>query len=99
MKKIGKMVHHIEDEMKSAKCYAELFIENKADGNIELANQFRNMAQAEIDHTNFWHQLSVNLIEKVRKVYKPSAEMQSKWDDVHKKYIEEMAEIERMLSM
>lgn len=57
------------------------------------------MAQAEIDHTNFWHQLSVNLIEKVRKVYKPTAEMQEKWDDVHKKYVEEMAEIDRMLSL
>jgi len=58
-----------------------------------------SMAQAEIDHTNFWHQLSVNLIEKVRKVYKPTAEMQEKWDDVHKKYVEEMAEIDRMLSL
>ena len=53
----------------------------------------------EIEHTNFWHQLSVNLIEKVRKVYKPTAEMQEKWDDVHKKYVEEMAEIDRMLSL
>lgn len=99
MKKIGKMVNHIHEEICDAKKYAELYIENKADGQMDVANTFKSMAQDELKHSEFWHTLAVAMIEKIRTVYTPPMDMQEKWDKTHQEFIESVAEVKRMLTM
>ena len=38
-------------------------------------------------------------IEKLKQVYKPPVEMQEKWDESHKHYVEKAAWIKTMLAM
>mgnify|MGYP003297340042 CR=1 FL=1 len=99
MKKIGKMVNHIKDEINDSMDYAMAYIEYKADGQSTLAETFHDMAQDELRHANTWHDLAVAVIDKVRVVYTPSKEMSEKWEACHQEYIAKAAEIKRILSL
>lgn len=99
MKKIGKLVKEINEELEGAKRYAERYIEYKVDGDSQMANVFREMAQQELQHADNLHSMAVTVIDKIRAVYTPSMEMQEKWDEMHEKYKGCAAEVKRMLSM
>ena len=103
MKYIKKMVDEIDDEIHSAKKYAERYVEYKASNDPEiknLAGQFKTMATQELEHAMNIHQMATNEITRLRRVYtNPPQEMQEKWDDAHQFFIAESAEIKRMLSM
>ena len=46
-----------------------------------------------------WFKNTVEEIEKLKHIYKPPVEMQEKWDESHKHYVEKYAWIKTMLSM
>lgn len=99
MRYIQKLVDHIEDELESAKDYAECYIEHKAKGDSSIASRFKTMAEDELSHAMFFHELAVKEIEKLGKIYTPPVDMMEKWEHEHKEYVERTAWIRQMLAM
>lgn len=99
MKKIGKLVHNIDKELDLAECYAEKYIECKADGDSQMAGIYRELTNNSITNADSLHNIAVAVIERIKTVYMPTAEMQEKWDETHKKYVDKATEIKRMLTM
>lgn len=104
MTKIKKYVEKIEDELEGAKEYAEKYIEYKAMGNMSRdnmsrANKYKELANTELQHAMTIHQFSVEDVEELKKVYTPPVEMEKKWEESHKEYVEKSAWIKQMLAM
>lgn len=99
MTKIKHYVEHIDDEICGAKEYAEKYIECKAKGNTSNANKYKEMANDELKHATYLHDIATQEIEELNKVFQPTVEMQEKWDKSHKEYVEKVAWIKQMLAM
>lgn len=99
MKRISKLVAGIEDEIHGACNYAEKYIEAKIDGNSEWSARYKKMAEDELQHATYLHEMAVKEIEKASKVFKAPKEMQDKWDECHQKMIEKTKKIKEMLAM
>lgn len=99
MTKIKNCVEHINEELCGAKEYAEKYIENKAKGNSQWANRYKEMANDELKHAMYLHEKLTQDIEEISKVFNPTEEMQEEWDKSHKKYAEKTAWIKMMLTM
>lgn len=99
MTKIKKLADHIKEELEGAKEYAECYIEKKAANNSAWANRFKEMANDELTHAMYLHELVVEEIEKLKTVYTPPTEMMEKWEKDHKEYVEKAAWIKTMLAM
>lgn len=98
MKKIKKYVSMIKDEIESAECYAEKYIEAKAMGETTNAEKYKTFAQQEIDHGMFIHQIASDFIEKVSKVITPPADMKEKWEEAHIEYVSKVDGIKAMIA-
>ena len=99
MTKIKKLAGHIEEELVGAKEYAEKYVECKAKGDMQWANGYKEMANDELKHAGYLHDKAVQDIEEISKVYKPTEEMEEKWEKCHKKYVGQTAWIKQMLSL
>jgi vacuolar-type H+-ATPase subunit E/Vma4 len=99
MKSIKNLIDSIEEELEGAKDYAERALEEKVRGNITVANHFHEMAQDELKHSGFLHELAVKSADDLSKVFTPPEEMLEKWRKAHKEYVEKVALIKQMLSM
>lgn len=99
MTKIKKLAEEIEDELCSAKEYAEEYLTFKAKDMSTWATRYKEMAQDELKHAGYIHDRAVAEIEELEKVYTPPEDMMEKWEHDHKKYIEKAAWIKQMLSM
>lgn len=99
MKKIKEYVDHINDELESAQDYAEKYVECKAKGHIQNANQYKEMANDEIKHAMYIHEWAVKEIEEISKVYTPPVDMLEKWQHEHKTYVEKVAMVRQILSL
>lgn len=99
MTRIKKLVEELDDELCSAKEYAEEYLTFKAKDNSGWANRYKEMAQDELKHAGYIHDRVVDEIEELSKVYTPPEEMMEKWNSDHKKYIEKAAWIRQMLTM
>ena len=99
MRKIKEYVDMIDEELESAKVYAEMSIDYKVQGESEWANKFKEAANDELKHANYMHELAVGVIAKYRERMTPPQNMLEKWDKAHAEYIEKAAWIKTMLSM
>lgn len=99
MTKIKKLVEHIEDELCGAKEYAEKYVEHKAKNDMQWANRYKEMSNDELKHAGYLHDRAVLEIEEIGKVFKPTVEMQEKWDKSHTRFVEQSAWIKQMLAM
>lgn len=99
MTKIKKYVEHIDEELCGAKDYAEHYVEAKAKGNSALATKYKEMAQDELKHATYIHDIAVAEIDELKKVFTPPAKMQKVWDESHVEYVEKAAWIKQMLAM
>jgi fructose-1,6-bisphosphatase len=99
MKSIKKYVEQLEEELEGAQDYAERYVECKAKGNMTRANRFKEMATDELKHCGYIHEMAVQEIEDIKKVYTAPVEMQEKWEKAHKIYIEKAAWIKQMLTL
>ena len=99
MTKIKKLVCLIDEELESAKCYAEKYLEYKVENNSTWATRFKEMAGDELNHANHLHELAVDEIQKLKAVYTPPASMEELWENSHKNYVEKAAWIKQMLTM
>ncbi|MBO7250851.1 MAG: hypothetical protein J6V42_06215 [Clostridia bacterium] len=99
MRSIKKYVEAIDEEIEDAKEYAEKYVEEKAKGQMGIANRYKEMATDELKHATYLHEMAVAEIEQVSKVFKPPVEMEKKWEEAHKEYVERAAWIKQMLAM
>ena len=99
MKRIADYVAKIDEELDGAKCYAEEFLYRKASGDGSWANRYKEMAQDELKHAGWIHDLAVAEIQKLSVVYTAPAEMQEAWDKYHVRYVERAAWVKQMLAM
>lgn len=99
MTKIKKLAEHIEEELCGAKDYAEKYVECKAKGDTQWANRYKEMATDELKHANYIHEKAMQEIVTLEKIYKPTSEMQEKWDKCHAEFVEKTAWIKQMLAM
>lgn len=96
---IKKYVDLIEDEIEGAKEYAEKYVECKAKGNTARAQKYKEMATDELKHTTYIHDMAIQDIEELKKIYTPPVEMEEKWDKSHKEYVESIAWVKQMLTL
>ena len=99
MRHIKQWVETLDEEIEGAKDYAEKCVECKAKGNTARANKFKEMANDKLRHSNYIHEMAVQKIEELKKVYNAPSDMQEKWDKAHKEYVEKVAWIKQMLTL
>lgn len=99
MRKIKKFVDAISEEVEDAKEYAESYVEARAKGETGIANRYKEMAEDEIKHAMYLHEMVVAEIKEISKVYTPPADMEEKWTKAHKEYVESIALVKQMLAM
>lgn len=99
MKSIKKYVEQLEEELEGAQDYAEKYVECKAKGNMTRANRFKEMATDELKHCGYIHEMAVQEIEEIKRVYTAPSEMQEKWEKAHKLYVERASWIKQMLTL
>lgn len=99
MTKIKNLVNQIDEELESAKGYAESYVECKAKGNANYANKYKEMAMQELNHAMFIHEITVKEIEELEKTVVAPAEMKEKWNKDHEAYVEKSAWIKQMLTL
>lgn len=99
MLEIKEYAKKMKEELCGAKEYAECYQKHKTE-NPTLAKKYMEMANDEIKHANFFHELAVDKIKKLQadKVEVPEY-MIILWNEKHKKYIDKLAKIKTMLSM
>lgn len=99
MKKISRLAKQINEELEGAQCYAESYLDYKAKGVTAWASRYKSMAEDELKHAGFIHDRAVEEITELSKVYTPPVEMEKKWEECHKGYVEKAAWIKQMLAM
>lgn len=99
MKRIADYVDAIDSELHDSKTYAENSLYAKAQGNQEMAARWKEMSNDELKHATYLHDIAVEEIEILGRVYTPTAEMQKAWDESHKRYVEKVAWIKQMMTM
>lgn len=99
MRSIKKYVDGIDEEIDGAKDYAEKYVECKAKGDMAKANRFKEMAQDELKHATYIHEMAVAEIAEVSKVFKAPMAMEEAWEHAHKAYVERAAWVKQMLAM
>lgn len=88
MKEIKLLMEHIEDEIKDAKCYAELALEYR-DSDPETAEMFYKLSGEEVNHMNTLHKDVVRLINDHRREKgEPPADMLTVYEYLHKRAID-----------
>lgn len=99
MKIIQEISEMIDDELQGAEEYAEWALKLREE-NPGLANAFYDIANQEMNHVNILHEQVVRIIKMHReKNGEPPAAMMAVYDYLHKKQIEEAAEVRRLLEM
>lgn len=99
MKKIQNLVDQMCEEIESAKDYAECYLDFKAKGNSAWASKYKGMAEDELKHAMIIHDRAIEEITTLQKVYTPPVEMEEKWNEAHKKYVEKAAWVKQMLAL
>ncbi len=99
MKVIKDIAKNVQEEIHDADKYAWLAVRSKAD-HPELADLYSRLANGEIEHANMLHKQAVDIIERYRREgHEPPVAMKAVWDWEHERYIEEMADVRRVLDM
>lgn len=99
MKRIAKLVKMIDDELEGASCYSEKYIEYKADGIMDIAEKYHKLAEDELEHSSVLHDIALDEIEKLNRVFTAPADMVEKWEKSHVDYVNRSAWIRQMLAM
>ena len=99
MTKIKHYVEQIDEELCGAKSYAEKYLEAKASDDSDLASKYKEMATDELKHATYVHNIAVDEIDRLRKVFTPPQDMLARWEKAHGKYIDKAAKVKSMLAM
>ncbi len=99
MKAIQKYVDLIDEELEGAKDYAECYLMHKSKSEAFWSSRYKEMAEDELKHAMYIHERVVGEIAELARVYTAPVEMEEKWEESHKRYVERVAWIKQMLSM
>ena len=97
MKLIDEIIERIEEELEGAKEYAEMYIEQKAKGNIARANAYKEMAHDELKHASYVHDFATKDVEGIQMVFTIPSEDEEKLEHEHKHYADCVGRIKYML--
>lgn len=100
MKVIKDLADKIKDEICDAKNYAEKYVYEKVSNNSSNANKYKEMANDELKHAGYLHEMVVSEINKVKASgIKYPTEMEERWKNVHDEYVDKAAWVKQMLTM
>lgn len=99
MTKIKKYVEQIKEELDGAKGYAENYVEQKVKGNTPMANKYKEMANDELKHAGYLHELVTTEIAEIQKTIKPPENMVQRWEAAHVEYVDNAAWVKQMLTL
>ena len=100
MKRIQEYVEKIDEEINDAKDYAEKYLYYKAlNTNPKWTKYYMQMANEELQHATYIHDMAMEEIAMLDKVYKPTEEMEKSWNTSHIQYVDRVAWIKKMLEM
>lgn len=99
MRKIHRIIHSVKEELCGAQEYAEKYIEKKGEDNSAWANRYREMANDELRHASYLHELLAEKANEIRSVYKLKEDDEEAIERCNKKYAERSALIKQMLSV
>jgi ferritin len=99
MRAIKELADRINEELEDAKFYSEKYVEAKAKGDTTNAARFKDIANDELRHASIIHEMAVQEIATVRKIFTPPVEMEEKWSKTHREYMERAAWVKQMLAM
>lgn len=99
MRKILEYLDMIDEELEDAKEYAENYLQHKAEGKIEWANKYKEMASDDLKHSANINEIVACKIEGLKCANALPYEMQEIWEKKHIKYVEKSAWIKQMLTM
>lgn len=99
MKEIKGLVAEMIEEICSAKDYAKCYQKYKEE-KPNWAKKYYEMANDEIKHAMYLHDVVVEMITKQREEGgEPPQYMLDMWDEAHDEYIEKMANVKMILSI
>ena len=99
MTAIKDLVDQIDEELDGAKKYAEAYVQAKVDDDSYWKARYHEMAEDELKHADYIHELTAKKIKALGEVLVPPQAMLDKWESSHKDYVERAAWIRQMLSM
>ena len=99
MRNIKELSVWMEDELCSAKQYAENAVDFKIKNDTNWSNRFKAMAQAELEHASNLHSLASEEIDEAKAVITPPTEMVDAWEKSHARYVEKAAWVKQMLTL
>lgn len=97
MERIKRLTDQIHRELECAEHYAEASIQAKADDDHEWSERTKLMAEDELRHAIILHEKAVNEISKLKAHYRPTSEMEDKWDHIHREFTNKYDWIEELL--
>ena len=98
MKQIQDLVDAMQKEIDTANCYYNRAVSVREEYPT-LANTYIDIASQELNHSDKFHTMAINLISKQKALGKPVPEsMQAVWDYLHQKIIEQYDEIKYKIS-
>lgn len=95
MKKIQDYVNRIDEELSDAKEYAEKYVECKAEGKDSTSRKYKEMAEDELKHANYIHEISVAENQKLRERFSPTQHMFDEWEKSHKEMLKKQPGLSR----
>ena len=99
MKIIEKLSDKIADEIASAECYAKCALEYKEE-RPQLAETFYRIANEKMNHMGLLHTQVATIIDEYRKSKgEPPQGMQTLYEILHRKHIEQAAAVKGMLAL
>ena len=98
MKHIDDMIEKVYDEIDGAMDYAEKSITCRAKGNMTRSNQYREMAQQELNHATILRDYLVQDVDAIKKVHKLTDEEETEWEHHLKRFAEKIASVKILLS-
>lgn len=99
MRKILEFIDKIDDELCSAKDYAEAYVQFKVEGNQIWSMKFKSMSEDNLAHASTIHELAILNLDKIKAACNMPTAMQEIWDKAHSKYVDQVAWIKQMLEM
>lgn len=103
MRKLLEYIDQMNEEIETAKDYAETYLEYKVDNqnkrSEEFATKYKSMAEDEIKHAIFLNDVATLRVSEVNEVYTLPVDVLDVWNSSHQRLVEKIAWLKQMLTM